>query len=60
MKIESDDLIKNLQNWQENDTKYTGLKETAILQKVIDEVQRMATNEEIKQRIEKGNVENEK
>lgn len=52
MKIESKDLIKTLQKWQESNTTYTGLKESALLQKVIDEVQRMTANEEIKLRIE--------
>lgn len=55
MKIESKDLIKTLQKWQESNTTYTGLKETALFQRVIDEIKRMETNEEIGQRIKAEN-----
>lgn len=54
MKIESKDLIAILKAWQNDQSSYTGLKEPALLQKVIDEVEHMATNEEIKQRIQKA------
>ena len=43
-------LIKTLKKWQGASSTYTGLKEPALLQKVIDEAQRMAVNEEIKQK----------
>ena len=46
-------LIKTLKKWQGDSSTYTGLKEPALLQKVIDEAQRMAVNEEIKQRIQR-------
>lgn len=54
MKIESKDLIAILKAWQNDQSSYAGLKEPALLQKVIDEVEHMATNEEIKQRIQKA------
>lgn len=47
-------LIKTLKKWQGDSSTYAGLKEPALLQKVIDEVQHMATNEEIKQRIRRA------
>lgn len=53
MKIESSELVKTLKEWQLDTSAYAGLKETALFQRVIDEVKRMETNEEIKQRIEK-------
>ena len=49
-------LIKTLKKWQGDSSTYTGLKEPALLQKVIDEVEHMATNEEIKQRIRRANA----
>ena len=49
-------LIKTLKKWQGDSSTYTGLKEPALLQKVIDEVERMAVNEEIKQRIQKADA----
>ena len=49
-------LIKTLKKWQGDSSTYTGLKEPALLQKVIDEVERMAVNEEIKQRIRRANA----
>ncbi|MDO4486058.1 MAG: hypothetical protein Q4C46_05610 [Bacillota bacterium] len=56
MKIESKDLVTILQKWQSDSSAYTGLKEPALLQKVIDEVEHMATNEEIKQRIKRADA----
>lgn len=53
MKIESSELIRTLRQWQADVDIHTGLKEFATYQKVIDEIKRMETNEEIKQRIEK-------
>lgn len=49
-------LIKTLKKWQGDSSTYTGLKEPALLQKVIDEAERMATNEEIKQRIKRADA----
>ena len=49
-------LIKTLKKWQGDSSTYTGLKEPALLQKVIDEVERMAVNEEIKQRIRRADA----
>lgn len=54
MKIEGSELIQTLKQWQIDAGIYTGLKEFATYQKVIEEVKRMETNEEIKQRIETG------
>ena len=56
MKIESKDLIATLKVWQNDQSLYAGLKEPALLQKVIDEVEHMATNEEIKQRIRRADA----
>lgn len=42
-------LIKTLKKWQSDSSAYAGLKEPALLQEVIDEVEHMATNDEIKQ-----------
>lgn len=56
MKIESKDLIAILKAWQNDQSSYTGLKEPALPQKVIDEVEHMATNEEIKQRIRRADA----
>lgn len=53
MKIESNELVKTLKEWQIDANIYTGLAEFATYQKVIDEVKRMATNEEIRQQIER-------
>ena len=60
MKIESKDLIATLKVWQNDQSLYAGLKEPALLQKVIDEVEHMATNEEIKQRIRRADAAEEK
>ena len=49
-------LIKTLKKWQGDSSTYAGLKEPALLQKVIDEAQRMAVNEEIKQRIKRADI----
>ena len=49
-------LIKTLKKWQGDSSTYAGLKEPALLQKVIDEVEHMATNEEIKQRIRRADA----
>ena len=49
-------LIKTLKKWQGDSNSYIGLKEPALLQKVIDEVEHMATNEEIKQRIKRADI----
>lgn len=49
-------LIKTLKKWQGDSRTYTGLKEPALLQKVIDEVEHMAVNEEIKQRIKRADA----
>ena len=49
-------LIKTLKKWQGDSSTYTGLKEPALLQKVIDEVEHMAVNEEIKQRIQRADA----
>ena len=49
-------LIKTLKKWQGDSSTYTGLKEPALLQKVIDEVEHMATNEETKQRIKRADA----
>lgn len=49
-------LIKTLKKWQGDSSTYVGLKEPALLQKVIDEVEHMAVNEEIKQRIQKADA----
>ena len=49
-------LIKTLKVWQNDQSLYAGLKEPALLQKVIDEVEHMATNEEIKQRIRRADA----
>ena len=51
MRIESKDLISTLKKWQREEDPRAGLKESALLQKVINEVNRMAANEEIKTRI---------
>lgn len=56
MKIESKDLIATLKVWQNDQSLYAGLKEPALLQKVIDEVEHMAVNEEIKQRIKRADA----
>lgn len=53
-------LIKTLKKWQGDSSTYAGLKEPALLQKVIDEVEHMAVNEEIKQRIRKADTAEEK
>ena len=53
-------LIKTLKKWQGDSSTYTGLKEPALLQKVIDEAQRMAVNEEIKQRIQRADTAEQK
>ena len=53
-------LIKTLKKWQGDSSTYTGLKEPALLQKVIDEVERMAVNEEIKQRIQRADTAEQK
>lgn len=55
MKIKSSELIQTLRFWQldAGTNSYAGLKEVALYQKVIDEIKRMETNEEIKQRIER-------
>ena len=49
-------LIKTLKKWQGDSSTYAGLKEPALLQKVIDEVEHMAVNEEIKQRIKRADA----
>lgn len=50
-------LIETLQKWRdEAQGKPAGLREPALLQKVIDEAQRMAVNEEIKQRIKRADA----
>lgn len=49
-------LIETLKVWQNDQSLYAGLKEPALLQKVIDEVEHMATNEEIKQRIRRADA----
>ena len=49
-------LIKTLKVWQNDQSLYAGLKEPALLQKVIDEVEHMAVNEEIKQRIKRADA----
>ena len=56
MRIESKDLIATLKKWQSDSSTYAGLKEPALLQKVINEAQRMAVNEEIKQRIQRADT----
>lgn len=56
MRIESKDLIATLKKWQCDSSTYAGLKEPALLQKVIDEVEHMAVNEEIKQRIKRADA----
>lgn len=53
-------LIKTLKKWQGDSSTYTGLKEPALLQKVIDEVEHMAVNEEIKQRIQRADTAEQK
>ena len=53
-------LIETLKKWQCDSITYAGLKEPALLQKVIDEVEHMATNEEIKQRIRRADAAEEK
>lgn len=53
-------LIKTLKKWQGDSSTYAGLKEPALLQKVIDEAQRMVVNEEIKQRIRKADTAEQK
>ena len=53
-------LIKTLKKWQGDSSTYTGLKEPALLQKVIDEIERMAVNEEIKQRIQRADTAEQK
>ena len=53
-------LIETLKKWQGDSSTYTGLKEPALLQKVIDEAERMAVNEEIKQRIRKADTAEQK
>ena len=37
-------LIKTIKKWQSDSSAYAGLKEPALLQKVIDEVEHMATD----------------
>lgn len=54
MKIESSELIQTLKNRRIDTGIHTGLKGFAAYQKVIEEVKRMETNEEIKQRIKAG------
>lgn len=49
-------LIETLKKWQGDSIAYAGLKEPALLQKVIDEAERMAVNEEIKQRIRRADA----
>lgn len=53
-------LIETLKKWQSDSSAYAGLKEPALLQKVIDEVERIATNEEIKQRIQRADAAEQK
>lgn len=53
-------LIKTLKKWQGDSSTYAGLKEPALLQKVIDEVEHMAVNEEIKQRIQRADTAEQK
>ena len=60
MSIESKDLIATLKKWQSDSSTYAGLKEPALLQKVINEAQRMAVNEEIKQRIQRADTAEQK
>lgn len=49
-------LIKTLKEWQEEATanEFCGLKEAAVYQKVIDEIEKMKVNSEIKDRIEQA------
>lgn len=49
-------LIKTLKKWQGDSSTYAGLKEPALLHKVIDGVEHMAVNEEIKQRIKRADA----
>lgn len=50
--IDEKKLIAKLEDMAKESKEESGLKEPALLQKVIDEVRAMAVNEEIKQRIE--------
>ena len=49
-------LIAKLENWAKESRKEAGLKESALLHKVIEEVRAMAVNKEIKARIEREDV----
>lgn len=48
------DLIKKIEGWKEYSEKnpYSGLKESAIYERVLRELREVQTNMEIKQRIE--------
>lgn len=54
--IDERKLIAKLEKWAKESKEASGLKEPALLQKVMDEVKSMAVNEEIKARIEREDV----
>lgn len=51
--IDEKKLIAKLEEWAKESKEESGLKEPALLRKVIEEVKSMAVNEEIKARIER-------
>ncbi|NBI65036.1 hypothetical protein D3Z38_18850, partial [Clostridiales bacterium] len=51
--IDEKELIAKLEHMVKESKEESGLKEPALLQKIIEEVKDMAVNEEIKARIER-------
>lgn len=54
--IDEKELIAKLEHMVKESKEESGLKEPALLQKIIEEVKDMAVNEEIKARIEREDV----
>lgn len=54
--IDEKKLIAKLESWESESKEESGLKEPALLQKIIEEVKDMAVNECIRRRIEQENM----
>lgn len=52
--IDEKKMIKEFEKWIEQKAEYTGLKQEALLEKVIEELNKEAVNEEIRNRILEG------
>ena len=52
--IDEKKMIKEFEKWIEQKAEYTGLKQEALLEKVIEELKKEAVNEEIRNRIPEG------